>query len=428
MLAAGTKTVLAGIGPAAVLLLDALSLDATRFTPDRARALSLDEWVALGQFALRQRVGGMLSDRLAQRDLGQVVPGEVLRTLGAAARRTAIQNLRLQADLRAVVGALDAAGIDALVLKGPYLAESIYRSMTARAIGDIDLLVHSRQLREAGGILESLGYRPTAPYRIADDGDVPPYGLPHLPRFVKPGATPVELHFTIWTTGERMLDPGDLWRWATRANLTGREMFVLGAEARLVHVCVHAACQHEFACGLRPLCDIAAIVRQDRLDWDAVVRCARDWRSARGVGLILLLAAQFAGAAVPEAVVDRLCVHPPALDVQTCALAQMSVDAMERSIAVNMTADLAALRQNASRDNLARVWRRIFLPRAELAAMYGIDAHSRLRFAYYPIRTVQLALNHGLTVLRLRPGDQQYSRVADRKLRLHEWLCQAVES
>lgn len=67
--------------------------------------------------------------------------------------------VRAQADaLGEIVGALQLAGIDYLVLKGGVLAHMIYPSPDLRPMGDLDILVHPTNVVEAQIVLRSLGF------------------------------------------------------------------------------------------------------------------------------------------------------------------------------------------------------------------------------------------------------------------------------
>lgn len=79
------------------------------------------------------------------------------------------RSLALAADVVTVVGALRAASVDCLVLKGAPLALQAYGSLSLRDAGDIDLLVDVEELGSALHVLYGLGYRvamkPVAPGR-----------------------------------------------------------------------------------------------------------------------------------------------------------------------------------------------------------------------------------------------------------------------
>ena len=75
-------------------------------------------------------------------------------SLGVAAR-----TLALDLTMGEVVRALDAAGIDCMLLKGPALARRLYGNMPGiRNYGDIDLLVPPGRFGDAGRVLASLGF------------------------------------------------------------------------------------------------------------------------------------------------------------------------------------------------------------------------------------------------------------------------------
>jgi len=87
-------------------------------------------------------------------------PAELLVTLKAAALRHAAAELRLEADLRALLHALAAADIQPLVLKGTALAYSLYPEPWLRPRCDTDLLVREAERSKAAAVLQHLGYKP----------------------------------------------------------------------------------------------------------------------------------------------------------------------------------------------------------------------------------------------------------------------------
>jgi hypothetical protein len=86
---------------------------------------------------------------------------------------------------------LDRAGIRALGLKGPGLAEAAHGDPGLRISGDVDLLVAPEDLHRASELLVAEGYeRPTDP--------LGPGGLPHLHLEMRhPAAPSVELHWRV---------------------------------------------------------------------------------------------------------------------------------------------------------------------------------------------------------------------------------------
>jgi hypothetical protein len=415
-----TETTTGRFPPPAALLLDALHADRQRFGRARAQKLSAQEWDQLVDLAVWQRVAGLLAARLEERGLDAAATPGARQVLRAAARRTLIANLRLQADLRRVVDALHARGIGVIVLKGPHLAELVYRSVTTRSIGDLDLMVRWSSLAEAAAVLEGLGYQPHAPYRL-DIASTPYYSL-HLPRFRRPDATPVEMHWNIVDAGSPV-DPDELWARAVPARLAERDVHVLCTEDLFVHVCGHASHLHGFEFGLRPLYDIAAMTERAgaTLDWDLVVTRSRAWGWSRGNSLVLRLARDLAGAVVPEDAIARLGADAPG-EVRATALAHMTASAAERRALKDMTTNLASLTAQPPLDRFRTLWRRVFLPRQAMAQSYPVAPGSRWIPLYYPLRAFQVFRRHWQPVVRLLGHDDELQARARRKLIVDEWL------
>jgi hypothetical protein len=399
------------------LLFDCLRARDLGATREQLTILSVDEWTSLIDLADQLMVGPMLRRQL----LAQHLPAQRRLPIAAEHRRTAMANMRLHADFRAVIVALHRSGIAAIALKGLHLATLVYGDLAVRPMGDIDLLVRIKDLAHAGAVLHELGYRPLSPYRVSQDGV--PYSFHHLPRFMKAGASSVELHWHVieptWTGSPQWTDINELWERAVPARIAGVDTLVLAPEDLLLHLCIHATYTHLCEFSARPWCDIAETIRhgQGRLAWDDVTHRAEHWHSRRGVYLALRLARHLAGAAVPDEVLHAL--WPVGFDDQILTVA------MRQRHRLRIAEDIAHLRARRSLAAKLRVfWQRVLIPTDVLADAYNVPRSSRLIYAFYLIRVKDLVKRHWETVLRLHRGDAALAALARDTLALRAFLAE----
>jgi hypothetical protein len=162
------------------------------------------------------------------------VPYEILK---------AAQSLALDGLTAEVVGELEAAGVPAIVLKGPAIATWLYPGHGVRAYGDADLLVPPDRWDRAAETLRRLGFidelGPMAHPRM-ESITSHPWGR---------GNQDVDLHCTLWGIG---VEPEHVWRILAERTVPlrvgGREVRVLAPAPRAMHVALHAA-QHGYADG-----------------------------------------------------------------------------------------------------------------------------------------------------------------------------------
>jgi hypothetical protein len=405
--------------PATAHLLDALSLDTTRFADVAARGLSVEDWQAIVALASALGVPGPLAARLDQRGLTAHVPRECQLALRHAARLVAIKNLQVHADLRVVVDALRARHIDVLILKGPHLTASVYRSMSARLTSDLDLMVRVKDLAAAGKTMEVLGYRPRAAYLVDDSVD--PYLFQHLPRFSKDRATPVEVHWTIGVTNP--LEVEGLWSRAVLERIADRDVLVLSPEDSVVHLCGHAGHHHGFECGARPLCDIAATIRHNKnLDWSAVVSRSRAWGWARANALVLQLTKELVGGDVPDYVLTELCPDGVPARMRAIALQHLTAATPEETTLHSTNRSVVSLATQGIFGKLQLFWRAVFLSRREMARRYQVSPTSPLLLAYYPRRFARVIGRHWRLTLRLHGDDAGLAQMVRDKAAIVGWL------
>ncbi len=206
----------------------------------------------------------------------------------------ATQTLVLRQVAQALRRQLAAAGIDALVVKGPSFADRLYKTPCWRPFTDLDLLLHRADFPRARDLMRAAGYRPEG---MALKHEAAAYGEEKW--IANPGGLEVlvELHWDM--IGSPTLRQG---RRVDLALLQAED----GAEtpaALLLVAAVHAAYGHAFD-RLQPLVDVVQAVRGAAGPIDA------DWLSRRategGLRPGLALALDLAGRAFGEPACDTL--------------------------------------------------------------------------------------------------------------------------
>lgn len=183
----------------------------------------------------------------------------------AAVLRAAL-TLRAEGAARSVLPALDRAGVEPVVLKGPALAAWLYRDGAPRTFGDLDLLVDPGSWGVAQGVLAELGY---------ERGQAGWDRLSYAWR--RPGVDfAIDLHRSIVGAGTA---PAVVWR-ELRAAAVADEL--LGVRCRrlaepglALHVATHAA-QHALDGERKPLEDLRrALAAADAATWSQAAELAR---------------------------------------------------------------------------------------------------------------------------------------------------------
>lgn len=299
-----------GAWPAgAALLLGVLRWDAPAYDAVSLARVDVVEWEAARHLAVRQGVGPLWYQRLQRHGLLAVVPVAVREALLAEYRLNALRNARIERELAGLVRLAAGHGIDVLALKGAALAAGVYAPGAGRWMVDLDVLVRVEQWVEFTALLEEQGYRIQG-LTLAETGFALRDGH-HAPAYWRPGGVcAVEAHWTVVNSEARGgLPMVEAWQRAVPLVLgDGTRLWQLAGEDALLYVAAHATYQHGLRVGLRALADVAQLVAVCALDWDVVCERARRYGWRRGLYVVLWLARDRLGAAVPERVLGALAV------------------------------------------------------------------------------------------------------------------------
>jgi hypothetical protein len=379
----------------------------------RLNALHAGDWPEIIQAADRLGVAPLLFSGI--RRLRLDVPAAVSEQLHKILTDNTARNLRFLAEFDGLAAALQAEDIPFMPLKGVYLCSNLYENIGERPIWDIDLIVHKPHLMRAVQAIEGAGYRASRPY----DLELECRNYHHLPVYLKAGAAPVEIHWTLLNPRFRhSLDLKEAWGRSIPARVGGATVQVLSAGDLLIYLCAHVAYQHVYMDAVRALYDIKLVVQRfaDDLGWDAIARRARAWDLLNSVYLSLRLTAETLGSPLPESTWQAL--RP---DVFSERLVQAGLTRILENTDTSPVMNAVWAKQNALQ-RLKGLWDRIFVPPSILAGRYGLPPDSRRVYLFYFVRLRDLLRIHGRNLLDLWLGGKQKTDRARRDGELVAYL------
>jgi hypothetical protein len=188
-----------------------------------------------------------------------------------------VRNIRFYHELSNALDQLNRAGIPAIVLKGAYLSEIVYKDVGRRYMEDVDILFRKKDLGQAQKCLDRAGY------------------------YHQNSRLPIDIH---WYLEQYLdLDMEKIWERAQTTVIGEVETLTLSPEDHIVHLCMHLSFHHTFQFfGLRTFCDIREVVNHygRKIEWKKVKNRSEEWGVRNGVYLSLLLAKEITGARIPD--------------------------------------------------------------------------------------------------------------------------------
>lgn len=353
--------------------------DPTGVEAVRAAAAELEgNWESVRAVSEAERVGPLLQRAL---DPLGIVPPAVAAALRQSRRTTSVHNLLLLHEVGLCLQKLAAAGVPVIVLKGAALAEAVYRDLSLRPMGDVDVLVRRDDLATTTRLLEELGYAPmraeTHPGELAEHEN-------EL-AFCKRGRVPayIDVHWTLFDSPYYQTRIGMDWFWDTAQPVTiaGVPALMLGPEALLIHLCGHLALHHQTS-GLLWWHDIVEVLTTtgDHIAWTELLAKTRQYGLVLPVRTVLTAAADEWGAPLPADVLAALRAVPHSRTEQRVFSWLTSTD---RPAGQRFWADLGSMPGWGQRLRFART--HLFPSAAYMRQRYRI-LHPLLLPFYYPYR------------------------------------------
>jgi hypothetical protein len=279
------------------LLLVSSFADADEIEHARVRDLSARpvDWDTLLRLAGDHGTSSLVYQNLLR---ASGVPATVLESLRQRHETNIRKSLFLASELMRVLECTDALGVEAIPYKGVVLSEVYYGDIAMRQSGDLDIFVRAGDLAKIKRAICDLGYTPRASMPEEAENDYIASGYECT--FDSPaGRNLLELQWALQPRYYAVdFDMEGLFVRAVRVTVAGRSVKTPSHEDLLLVLCVHAA-KHVWR-KLIWLCDIAQILKRERLDWTTVQNRAREFGIERILHITLLLMNKFRLGALPE--------------------------------------------------------------------------------------------------------------------------------
>jgi hypothetical protein len=260
---------------------------------DHEQAISAAKALGANASGLAEAAGFHGVEAFVHRQLGDagVLPAPVADALREDFFRVLMTRHQVLTDLRAVAFALDGAGIEFLVVKGPSLAEVLYGDPLLRAYQDLDLVVRAEALPDAIAALEASDHQ-----MLDANWDLLLELRPGEVHMAGPAGTVIDLHWHLLNSADLRdrfpIDMNGLFARSIPASIGEVKVRTLEPVDRLLFVALHACVSGGDR--LIWLNDVA-VCACEPLEWNAVSERAEAWRVRTALSLMLARAERVVG-------------------------------------------------------------------------------------------------------------------------------------
>jgi len=289
------------------------------------------EWDVVLSDAAEQSLTPLLYHWLTSAPSSHQPPGPYMEEMKTAVSGITAQNLFLAQELAQILTSFQQNGLDCIPLRGLALTEQLHGSISARSMGDLDLLVRREALSEVATVLGSLGFleidrRPGFARTFS-------YTL----EFVKEthGTILVEPHWSIaYPPFAERVDMAQIWKRCHRGIVAGVATWLLSSTDLLLHLSFHLIHKGNKA-PLLWFYELHRLLQQKtaEMDWPQITLIAHQTGQSLFLAEVLCNLRHLFNSPIPSPVLSQLMAkHSHSLHVH-------SITPLERRLARFLTSD-----------------------------------------------------------------------------------------
>jgi hypothetical protein len=213
---------------------------------------------------------------------------------------TLSKNLLLLNKGREIISEFKDKHVDYLILKGLYLAFSVYPDAGLRPMADIDFLVKKEELCKIKEVLNKLGYIETS----AKEQRI--YGCDST--FYGKHGISIDIHWDLcqYERFKGVINiTADFWRRAREVDFDETSIMTLSTEDHVLYVLLHYGLVHLFRLP-HGAYDLLYLINGSTLDWEKIIDCASKYGIKTTLYYGLLKASEITRLKLPDNVLKRL--------------------------------------------------------------------------------------------------------------------------
>ena len=216
------------------------------------------------QYCKNWKLAPLVYSQIVENNWERYFEADVLDEFKSMYEQAKIQNTKR--NIRAVefLKAFEEEGIDAIVLKGNYLAHKAYEEVGYKIMNDFDVLIHKEDWGRIQDVYLRLGYIPLGFGWSGEKEEPASFSHVGMP-FISPDFTCIigsQWGIKSPTTSYHV-DIEDVWKTAKPFNFCGIEVKALSTEYHLLHLILHMGI---YKCGIRDCMDLYNLMRTETID------------------------------------------------------------------------------------------------------------------------------------------------------------------
>lgn len=273
------------------------------------------DWDYIVECSMRHGISPLLYWNLKRIDDGKDVPAEVMTKLRKQYYGNAAWNMLHYDELSKILIAFNDVGIDVIVLKGAFLAETVYKNIGLRPMGDVDLLIKKGDLQKTENELVQLRYTPDNIYptkwheKLYTQWQTEQAEEIQFRKYDK--HVKIDVHWDIQSPSSPFqIDINKFWENAQPVKIANVETLVFAPEDLLLHLCLHME-RHLVNIGtiqFKGYADIAEVIRhyEGKINWKYLVQSSKNYGIEEPIYQSLYLVNKYLGAFLPVEVLKDL--------------------------------------------------------------------------------------------------------------------------
>lgn len=261
------------------------------------------DWRIILRLSEKHGIQSLLNKHLHDKKTSQTIPSRVLEELSKDVFRQSLRAFLLNNELDRFFAVAIKAQLPVIPLKGSFLAENVYKDISLRPMGDIDILSKKRDIPKFHDLLTNLGYYQVTSTKNRTHEEI----ASHIDPYYHPKGFCIEVHTHLFKVfGHSEVQIESIWEHASVCNKYGAPVRRLSYATLLLFLIIHLVkhLKGDRHVALYWICDIHEVVQQygDKIEWNSFVEQSEILGVKQAVGTVFGMIRLALGTKIPESV------------------------------------------------------------------------------------------------------------------------------